>query len=115
MKNLWLVVSVYSPFSTWCRKKRKWDQPADSVVAAGVVVSGANPLGNVGSLAGILLPGAAPISGALLTNPHMASCATIPPVFQVPLVVQNTAVVVPKPNQVRCFIWHIFSSNLLMV
>ncbi|KAJ6421548.1 hypothetical protein OIU84_028843 [Salix udensis] len=78
------------------RRKRKWDQPAESLVSAGVAVSDAVQLGNVGSLLGITLPGAASVSGALLTNPQVA---TVPPMFLLPSMPQNTAVVVPKLNQ----------------
>lgn len=82
-------------FSTCCRKKRKWDQPAQSVVSAGVALPGAVPLG---SLVGISVLGAASVSGAILTNPQATA---IPPVFQVPLMPQSSAAVGPKSNQVR--------------
>ncbi|KAH8483557.1 hypothetical protein H0E87_028094 [Populus deltoides] len=78
------------------RRKRKWDQPAESLVSAGVPVSDAVQLGNVGSLVAISLPGAASVSGALLTNPQIA---IVPPMFLVPSMPQNTAAVVPKLNQ----------------
>ncbi|XP_061947858.1 protein RIK isoform X2 [Populus nigra] len=78
------------------RRKRKWDQPAESLVSAGVPVSDTVQLGNVGSLVGISLPGAASVSGALLTNPQIA---IVPPMFLVPSMPQNTAAVVPKLNQ----------------
>lgn len=78
------------------RRKRKWDQPAESLVSAGVPVSDAVQLSNVGSLVGISLPGAASVSGVLLTNPQIA---IVPPMFLVPSMPQNTAAVVPKQNQ----------------
>jgi hypothetical protein len=90
-----------SSCSICCRRKRKWDQPAESLVSAGVPVSDAVQLGNVGSLVAISLPGAASVSGALLTNPQIA---IVPPMFLVPSMPQNTAAVVPKLNQVRYFI-----------
>ncbi|XP_047149616.1 protein RIK isoform X1 [Vigna umbellata] len=56
------------------RKKRKWDQPADSLMPVGMAVPGALPLSNAVSLGGIPYPGMVPvISGALLTNPLAAS------------------------------------------
>lgn len=78
------------------RRKRKWDQPAESLVSAGVPVSDAVQLSNVGSLVGISLPGAASVSGVLLTNPQIS---IVPPMFLVPSMPQNTAAVVPKLNQ----------------
>ncbi|OAY56909.1 protein RIK isoform X2 [Manihot esculenta] len=84
------------------RKKRKWDQPAEPLVSAGVAgASGVFPLGNIGSLAGISLPGIASVSGAFLTNQFVANCAPIPPVYQVPSIpqTQSNATVVPKSDQ----------------
>lgn len=89
---------------TWHRKKRKWDQPAESLVSVGVAVSGALQCGNMGSLGGISLPGAASVSGALLTNPLVASSSPIPPVFPVPSIGQSTAAAISKSNQVRYFV-----------
>lgn len=72
-----------------CRKKRKWDQPAESLVNY--------PLGNMGSLAGVLLPVVAPsvsAAAAFLTNPIGASGVAVPPVA-----LQGPSVL--KLNQVR--------------
>ncbi|KAF3971151.1 hypothetical protein CMV_005227 [Castanea mollissima] len=77
------------------RKKRKWDQPAESFVSAGIALSGVLPLGNI-ALGGIALPGVTPVSSALLMNPLVASCATIPQVFQASSIQQHTATIVPK-------------------
>ncbi|KAG6656938.1 hypothetical protein CIPAW_04G055900, partial [Carya illinoinensis] len=77
-------------------KKRKWDQPAESLVSAGVAIPGVLPLGNMGPLQGIALPGVAPVSTALLTNPLVSSCATIPLVLQASSIQQQTATMVPK-------------------
>ncbi|KAK7394415.1 hypothetical protein VNO78_14943 [Psophocarpus tetragonolobus] len=56
------------------RKKRKWDQPAESLVPVGIAVPGALPLSNAAPAGGVAFPGVAPvISGALLTNPLVAS------------------------------------------
>ncbi|XP_021805981.1 protein RIK isoform X1 [Prunus avium] len=78
------------------RKKRKWDQPAASLVSAGLAVPGAFPLGNAGLLGGITVPGVTPVTGAHLMNPFEASCPTIPQVYQVPLIPQQTATVIQK-------------------
>ncbi|BFG26546.1 hypothetical protein CerSpe_128200 [Prunus speciosa] len=78
------------------RKKRKWDQPAASLVSAGLAVPGAFPLGNAGLLGGITVPGVTPVTVAHLMNPFEASCPTIPQVYQVPLIPQQTATVIQK-------------------
>ncbi|XP_059670435.1 protein RIK isoform X2 [Cornus florida] len=83
------------------RKKRKWDQPAESLVSVGVAVPGILPLGNVGSLVGIGLPGVAAASGALLMNPLTACSTTVPQVFQVPSIQPHTAAVVQKITQAK--------------
>ncbi|KAF3444857.1 hypothetical protein FNV43_RR14550 [Rhamnella rubrinervis] len=72
------------------RKKRKWDQPAESLVSAGLVVPGVLPVGNMGSLSGITTP---------IPNSLAASCVNVPQVIQAPLIQQHTAAVVPKLNQ----------------
>ena len=80
-----------------CRKKRKWDQPAESLMPVGMVAPGALPLSNAVSLGGIAFPGVAPvISGTLLTNPLAASAQ----------LQQHTAAAAAaqKLNQVRCLI-----------
>ncbi|XP_058184801.1 protein RIK isoform X2 [Rhododendron vialii] len=76
------------------RKKRKWDQPAESLVVAGVAVPGILPLGNMGSLAAITLPGITSASGALLTNTLTSSSATTPPLIQ-----PHATAVLQKMNQ----------------
>ncbi|THG18817.1 hypothetical protein TEA_001206 [Camellia sinensis var. sinensis] len=81
------------------RRKRKWDQPAESLITAGVAVSGILPSSNIGSLAAINLPGASSASGALLANPLTTSPATILQVFQAPLIQPHATVVVQKINQ----------------
>ncbi|GMY12905.1 protein RIK isoform X1 [Fagus crenata] len=83
-------VSSEDASQTRQRKKRKWDQPAESLVSAGVAIPGMLPLG------GIALPGLASVSSALFTNPLVASCATIPQVFQASSIQQPAATVVPK-------------------
>ncbi|XAR51664.1 hypothetical protein NMG60_11006354 [Bertholletia excelsa] len=103
------IASAESSSATKQRKRRKWDQPAESLVSvsvalpsfvsASVALPGILPLGNIGSLAGVTPPGAATASGALLTNPLMASSTTIQPVFQAPLIQTHTTSAVPKINQ----------------
>ncbi|KAK7273327.1 hypothetical protein RIF29_14376 [Crotalaria pallida] len=55
------------------RKKRRWDQPAESLVPVGLAVPGVLPFGNSAPLGGIAFPGVTPISGALLTNSSAAA------------------------------------------
>ncbi|XP_055803676.1 protein RIK isoform X1 [Solanum dulcamara] len=62
--------------STKQRKRRKWDQPAETFVPEGAAVSGIFPLANMGSLAAITLPGVVPVFGAAFTNPLTAVGAT---------------------------------------
>ncbi|KAB1211519.1 Protein RIK [Morella rubra] len=81
------------------RKKRKWDQPAESLVSAGVVVPGVLPLGNMGPLTGLALSGVTPVSSALLMNPLAPSCATIPQVLQASSMQQHTAAMVSRLSQ----------------
>lgn len=78
------------------RKKRKWDQPAELLVSAGVAVPGVLPLGNTGSLAGIALPGVVPAAGASLMNPISASYRTLQQVLLVPSIQQHAAALVQK-------------------
>ncbi|KAM7520658.1 hypothetical protein LguiB_019620 [Lonicera macranthoides] len=81
------------------RRKRKWDQPAESLVSAGVAVPGILPMGNAGSVAGITLPVVVPVSGTSLMNPLSASFVPLQQVFLAPPVQQNAAYVVQKLNQ----------------
>ena len=90
-------------FMAFCRRKRKWDQPAESLVSAGVAVPGILQLGNSGSLAAITLPGVASSPGTLLTNPLLSSSVTIPQVLQVPLIQPHATAVIQKINQVGHF------------
>ncbi|KAI3813256.1 hypothetical protein L1987_17976 [Smallanthus sonchifolius] len=52
------------------RKKRKWDQPAESLVSGGTPVPGILPLGNMGAFIGT---GVAPVSTSSFINPITAS------------------------------------------
>lgn len=75
-----------------CRKKRKWDQPAESLLPAGMAVPGVLPLNNSVPLGGVVFPGVtSAISGALMTNPLAAAA----------LLQQQSTVAAQKLNQVR--------------
>ncbi|XP_054803518.1 protein RIK isoform X2 [Prosopis cineraria] len=76
------------------RKKRKWDQPAETLVTAGIAVPGVLSLGNGVPLTGMAFPGVTP-----LTNPLPANCATVPQVLQAPSVQLHAAAAVQKINQ----------------
>ncbi|KAK9116009.1 hypothetical protein Sjap_014956 [Stephania japonica] len=81
------------------RKKRRWDQPAESLISPGLGVPGVLPLSNIGSAFGIAFPGVAALSGVSMTNNVPTTCAAISQVFQGPLAQQNVAAVVQKLNQ----------------
>ncbi|XP_050227694.1 protein RIK isoform X2 [Mercurialis annua] len=87
------------------RKRRKWDQPAESLVSAGVASLGVPgavvPLANMNALAGISLHGLVPSvnSSPFLSNQLLANSATIPTAFYVPSTPQITATGIPKLNQ----------------
>nr|KJB40923.1 hypothetical protein B456_007G082800 [Gossypium raimondii]KJB40924.1 hypothetical protein B456_007G082800 [Gossypium raimondii] len=74
------------------RKKRKWDQPAEAFVSAGIAV----PFSNMGTLAGMPLPIVAPVPGTFLSNILAASGAAVTPVFQ-----QHAAPVASQQNQTK--------------
>ncbi|KAJ6836096.1 protein RIK [Iris pallida] len=80
------------------RKKRKWDQPAESLIAAGVSINGAYALG-MGGIAGVPFPGTVPLSTALITNQLPGNSATASLMFQSTSVSQNAASLVQKLNQ----------------
>ncbi|KAL7101016.1 hypothetical protein ACP275_08G030600 [Erythranthe tilingii] len=73
------------------RKKRKWDQPDESLVS-GIAVPGIYPVANMGSLARITLPAVS--SGASLAIPFSNS-SVVPLQVQVPLQ-QHAAAIVQK-------------------
>ncbi|CAA0828368.1 Protein RIK [Striga hermonthica] len=77
------------------RKKRKWDQPDEAVVSAGVAVPGVFPLASVGSLARVTLPVGPSAIGASLAIPLSDTSATSLQAFQVPLP-QHAAAIVQK-------------------
>ncbi|KAG9439091.1 hypothetical protein H6P81_019256 [Aristolochia fimbriata] len=80
------------------RKKRKWDQPAESFLSAGLAVPGIS-FGALGNLSGITLPGVCPISGAVLANGLPGTGATIPQTIQGSSIQQSADAIVQKLNQ----------------
>ncbi|XP_059450295.1 protein RIK isoform X2 [Corylus avellana] len=89
-------VSSEDASQTRKRKKRKWDQPAESLVSTSAEVPGVLLPGNMAPLGGIALPGVAPVSSTLLMN--SLGGAAIPQVFQASSMQQHTTTVVPKPK-----------------
>lgn len=87
----------------FCRKKRKWDQPAESFVAAaaaGLIVPGILPLSNLGSLAAVMVPGTSALTTTLLASPMVASSKIVSSVIPVASPVQQSSMVNSKLNQV---------------
>ncbi|XP_039137136.1 protein RIK isoform X2 [Dioscorea cayenensis subsp. rotundata] len=78
------------------RKKRKWDQPADSLMSAGMAVTGTMPSGVDGVYASVL-PGVLPLSVPLHLN--LATIAATSQSLQIPLIPPNTAAIVQKLSQ----------------
>lgn len=88
-----------------CRRKRKWDQPAEGVLAAAGVVPGLLPVAAAGAFAGL---GATPNSFPYMnyfpgmSSPALQSGAAVqssPTTVQ-----QNAAAIVQKFNQVTIII-----------
>lgn len=90
---------------TFGRKKRKWDQPAESLIAAGIVLPGVTLSM---SSTGISLPGAVPLPGSFLSNPVPA---TLP---QSGLASHNSVAITQKLNQVSGWILLSFLSHALL-
>lgn len=76
------------------RKKRKWDQPDESLISCGVVLSGMLPMSTVGC-SGISLPGTVSASCAPSTSSAKVGYVSI----QASIVQQQAAAVVQKLNQ----------------
>ncbi|RRT76332.1 hypothetical protein B296_00004584, partial [Ensete ventricosum] len=81
------------------RKKRKWDQPAEPLLSAGVAVPGV-PLAT-NTILGTTLPGAIPFSGSLLTNSVPSTFVYPPQLVQSLAVPQNAAAIIQKLNQIQ--------------
>ncbi|XP_074572580.1 protein RIK-like isoform X2 [Curcuma longa] len=89
--------SVVSTTACRQRKKRKWDQPAEPLVAAGLVAPGVPFTSN--TILGSTLPGSVPSSASLLTNQIPMSSVNPLEMVQLPLVTQNAATIIQKLNQ----------------
>ncbi|XP_057769698.1 protein RIK isoform X2 [Salvia miltiorrhiza] len=74
------------------RKKRKWDQPDESLLSGGVAVPGIFPLANMGYLP---MPAVSIVAGAPIAIPFSTSNANPLQVIQVPLQ-QHAAAIVQK-------------------
>ncbi|KAK4490745.1 hypothetical protein RD792_001450 [Penstemon davidsonii] len=73
------------------RKRRKWDQPDESLLSAGVAIPGIFPLANMGSLARITLPVVPPVPGSSHAIPFSASSSNLLQPLQ-----QHAAAIVQK-------------------
>ncbi|KAM0937897.1 putative KH domain containing protein RIK/BLOM7 [Dioscorea sansibarensis] len=80
------------------RRKRKWDQPSDSLMSAGMVVTGTMATGVDGVYASVL-PGVLPLSVPLYLNPAMIAATS--QALQIPLVPPNAAAIVQKLSQIQ--------------
>ncbi|KAH7434212.1 hypothetical protein KP509_06G005800 [Ceratopteris richardii] len=81
--------------STRQRKKRKWDQPAENILAASAGAAGFMP---TAALTGINLPGIFPSSmGVYPTMSASTACAQMP--FMFSTVQQSAAAIIQKINQ----------------
>ncbi|MCO5554363.1 hypothetical protein L7F22_007892 [Adiantum nelumboides] len=84
--------------STRQRKKRKWDQPAESVIALSASPAGLMPLNSTAALAGISLPGIFPsLVGVYPSMPTSTTPAQISLAFST--VQQSAAAIIQKINQ----------------
>ncbi|XP_024016883.1 protein RIK isoform X3 [Morus notabilis] len=90
------TVAGDSSSQTRQRKKRKWDQPAESLVSAGLAVPGIVPIAAMGTLGGVLVPGATPV---LMNHPLAVSSSNVSKVIQAPLLQQHAAAIVSKLTQ----------------
>ncbi|XP_030452150.1 protein RIK isoform X2 [Syzygium oleosum] len=81
------------------RKKRKWDQPAESLASIGLALPGVLPLANMGSLAGTAVPTVAPVAAGLLMNSLPANGVAASHALHSAALMQQSAVVAPKLNQ----------------
>lgn len=82
---------IYLYACLFCRRKRKWDQPAESLIPA---VPGVLSFGNVGSLIG-MAPEGVPAASAVNKIPFSTG-ALIAPALQ-----QHAVALVQKISQVR--------------
>lgn len=71
------------------------------MVSTGLAVPGILPLGVIGSLGGVTVPGITPVSSALLVNPLVVSSSGLSQAVLPHLIPQHTAAMVPKVTLVR--------------
>ncbi|KAI5068508.1 hypothetical protein GOP47_0016853 [Adiantum capillus-veneris] len=84
--------------STRQRKKRKWDQPAESVIAISASPAGLMPLNSTAALSGLSLPGIFPsLVGVYPSMPTSTASAQISLAFS--SVQQSAAAIIQKINQ----------------
>lgn len=88
----------------YCRKKRKWDQPAESLASIGLALPGVLPLAKMGSLDGTAVVTVAPVAAGLLMNSLPANDLAASHALHSAALMQQSAVVAPKLNQVSCFL-----------
>ncbi|KAI6670365.1 hypothetical protein NL676_005250 [Syzygium grande] len=81
------------------RKKRKWDQPAESLASIGLALPGVLPLANMGSLDGTAVVTVAPVAAGLLMNSLPANDLAASHALHSAALMQQSAVVAPKLNQ----------------
>jgi len=85
------------------RKKRKWDQPAESLISAGLAVPGMLPFVGAGTLPGIGLPGmVSPLVGVIPSAAMQSSFMSTPQASSTitsSVVQQNAVAIVQKINQ----------------
>ncbi|XP_074568495.1 protein RIK-like [Curcuma longa] len=81
------------------RKKRKWDQPAEPLVAAGVVIPGVPFTSN--AILGSTLTGAFPLSASLFTNPILMPSINPLEMVQSPLATQSAATIIQNLSQTK--------------
>lgn len=85
------------------RKKRKWDQPAESLISAGLAVPTMLPFVGAGALPGIGLPGMmSPLVGGIPSAVMQSSFMSTPQVSSTiasSVVQQNAVAIVQKINQ----------------
>ncbi|KAK3032576.1 hypothetical protein RJ639_036815, partial [Escallonia herrerae] len=95
VRKLWMKWIVNS-FKKVRRRKRKWDQPAESLDSVSAAVAGMHSLGNVG---GVTLPGVPAIPACSLISPLGATVINPQQAFLASSVQQHAAALVQKLNQ----------------
>ncbi|XP_030547133.1 protein RIK isoform X2 [Rhodamnia argentea] len=81
------------------RKKRKWDQPAESLASIGSALPGVLPLANMGSLTGTAVPMVSPVAAGLMMNSLPANGIAASHALRSSVLMQQSPAVVSKLNQ----------------